>query len=196
MQNHLQFGQIQLIHNAVPVEILSELYTTLPKIGWSFGWNTPSNPHSRYWHYEIGHGGKKNVLDVSDKVRAHPLPIFAKYLDFFLQHLAPAGTKILRFYMNAHTYGTDGWPHTDTDRPGEQTCVLYLNHEWKPEWGGETVIFNKDKEIVASVLPKGNRILSFPADSLHAPRPLSKEFEGLRIVLVVKLAPADLSVAN
>jgi Rps23 Pro-64 3,4-dihydroxylase Tpa1-like proline 4-hydroxylase len=96
--------------------------------------------------------------------------------------------------MNAHTFGTDGWPHTDTDRTGEQTAILYLNDEWKPEFCGETVIFNQHGDILVSVLPKPNRILAFPANLLHAPRPLSKEYAGLRVVLVVKMALADAQI--
>jgi Rps23 Pro-64 3,4-dihydroxylase Tpa1-like proline 4-hydroxylase len=99
----------------------------------------------------------------------------------------PADTKILRFYLNAHTFGTDGWPHTDADRPNELTTILYLTQQWRPEWCGETVVFNKNGDIEAAVMPRANRLLAFPSDRLHSPRPLSKSFEELRVVLVVKM---------
>jgi hypothetical protein len=53
------------------------------------------------------------------------------------------------------------------------------------------VVFNAKGDIKSAVLPRPNRLLSFPSDRLHAPRPLSKAFEGLRVVLVVKLGSPD-----
>ena len=100
---------------------------------------------------------------------------------------APVGTKMLRFYFNAYTFGTDGWPHTDTDRGNEQTAVLYLTDKWEPAWAGETVVFDRKGDVALSALPRRNRIITFPSDALHAPRPLARAFMGLRVVLVVKL---------
>lgn len=185
--------QVQLIDGALPVELYTELQRYASRIGWQFGWNTPSNVHSRYWHHEVGYGAKANTEDVSDRVRTHPEPALALYLDWLKSQLVVKNARVLRFYFNAHTYGTDGWPHTDADRPGELTAVLYLNGQWKPEWCGETVVFNGRGDIIASVLPAANRLLTFPSDWLHAPRPLSKSFEGLRVVLVAKMGPADVS---
>jgi len=187
----IEYGTVQVFNNALPAQLFRELLKASRDIGWQFGWNTPSNPNTRYWHHEVGHGRKDNTADVSAQVRKHPVKAFSLFLDWLHTHLVSPDTKVLRFYLNAHTYGTDGWPHTDTDRPGELTAVLYLNAEWKPEWCGETVVFNDKGDIAASVLPAPNRLLSFPSHQLHAPRPLSKAFEGLRVVLVVKLAATN-----
>lgn len=188
-QFQIEYGKIQQFDNPLPVELYRELLITARNIGWQFGWNTPSNPNMRYWHHEVGHGRKENTQDVSEKVRQHPAKAFTLYLDWLLTHLVPPETKVLRYYLNAHTFGTEGWPHTDTERTDELTTVLYLAPEWKPEWCGETVVFNSQGDIAAAVLPRANRLLSFPANCLHTPRPLCKSFDGLRIVLVVKLAP-------
>lgn len=186
-------SRIQVLDDMVPPELYGELLQGLLRIGWKFGWNTPSNPYSRYWHHEIGFGKKANEVDISANVRKHPLTAFASYMDWLVQLINVPDFRVLRYYLNAHTYGTDGWPHTDTERPGELTCVLYLTQQWKPEWCGETVVFDAAGEIERAVLPKTNRLLTFPSDRLHGPRPLSKAFEGLRVVLVVKLgvAPAE-----
>ncbi len=70
------------------------------------------------------------------------------------------------------------------------TLVLFLTQGWKPEFGGETVMFDAAGEIEKAVMPKANRLLVFPSDRLHAPRPLSRMYGGLRTVLVAKLGAA------
>lgn len=179
--------EVQVLDDVVPPELYRQLLDGSMRIGWRFGWNTPANPNQLYWHHEVAGGRKSNVEDRSDVVRKHPVQAFAAYQDWLRERVAPAESKILRFYLNAHTYGTDGWPHTDCDRPGELTTVLYLTPAWQAGWGGETVVFNQAGDISHAVLPRPNRIISFPSDWLHAPRPLSRAFGGLRVVLVVKM---------
>lgn len=182
----IQYGKVQVFDRALPDDLYSALYKATHQVGWQFGWNTRENPNHRYWHHEIGRGSKDNETDVTEQVRKHPLGVFAQYMDWLREAVVPAQSRLLRLYLNGHTYGTDGWPHVDTDRPDELTAVLYLCPAWKPEWCGETVVFNAQGDIVASVLPRANRLVTFPSDRLHAPRPLSKAFENLRVVLVAK----------
>lgn len=179
--------EVQVLDDVVPGELYQALLDASMRIGWRFGWNTPANPNQLYWHHEVAGGRKSNTEDRSAEVEKHPLRSFAAYQNWLLERFVPNGSRILRFYLNAHTYGTDGWPHTDCDRPGEVTAVLYLVPAWQAGWGGETVVFNPQGEISHAVLPRPNRIVSFPSDWLHAPRPLSRAFGGLRVVLVVKM---------
>ena len=184
----IKYGTVQVFDDIVPRELYRQLVVVSRRIPWRFGWNTPSNPNMRYWHHEVGGGGKNNIEDISHNVERHPGKVFAAYQEWLRSAVVPRDTKVLRYYLNGHTFGTDGWPHTDTDRHEELTMVLYLASEWKPEWCGETVVFNQERnDIDRAVLPAPNRLLVFPSDRLHCPRPLSKVFEGLRIVLVVKM---------
>ncbi|MBV6320616.1 DUF6817 domain-containing protein [Duganella violaceipulchra] len=180
--------KIKVLDGIVPQELYQELINVSHSIEWKYWWTTDSNTAMRYWHHEVGHGGKENAEDVSDRVERHPIAAFHLYQTWLATHIVPHGARVLRFYLNAHTYGTDGWPHVDSSRPNELTTVLYLNEEWYPEWGGETVIFNKAGDIAAASMPRRNRLLTFPSHWLHAPRPLHKAFGGLRVVLVVKFA--------
>ena len=191
VQAGIRYGAVQVFDNVLPAGLYRDLINATRRVGWQFGWNTCENPNHRYWHHEIGLGGKNNVNDITANVRRHPIGAFAGYVDWIRSELLPPETSLLRLYMNAHTYGTDGFPHVDTDRPGELTAVLYLAPEWKPEWGGETVIFDEQGDISAAVLPRSNRLLTFPSHRLHSPRPLSKIFDSLRVVLVAKLAPPE-----
>ena len=99
-----------------------------------------------------------------------------------------------RVYINGYTFGTEGYAHTDeiwfsenlgTDSLGE-TVLIYLNEKWDIDWAGETVIFDQNLEIEKSVLPKYGRVLIFDSNKLHAARPVSRAFTGLRSVLVFK----------
>jgi hypothetical protein len=193
VDHQITYGQVHIVDSALPQQMFDQLLSDAHRrIGWSYGWNTPANPSSRYWHHEIGRGNKLNAEDITHNVLRHPLPAFGFYLSWLRKNLVPQSTKVVRCYLNAHTYGTDGWPHTDTDRDDELTAVLYLVPDWQPGWAGETVVFDRNEvDIEAAVLPKANRLLVFPSDRLHAPRPLSKTYGGLRVVLVVKLAPPE-----
>ncbi len=178
---------VRVYDGRVPRDIYVKLLRVSQQVGWRYGWNTPSNPEARYWHHEIGYGNKQNTESVGEKVKEHPAPVFSDYQDWLLGQF-PDGAKILRFYMNAYTFGTDGWPHTDTDRPGEWTALLYLTQGWEPPWGGETAMFDENGDVEQAVLPARNRLVVFPSDQLHAPRPLARAFNGLRVVLVVRVA--------
>ena len=187
----IEYGKIQVFDDLVPQDIYDRLNRTARSVRWQFGKSTKENPHARYWHFEIAGGQKANVEDKAEVVAAHPIKAFGEFQDWLRRTLVPPDTLVLRFYMNAHTYGSDGWPHRDTDRGDELTVVLYLNREWCPEWCGETAVFDANgSDIEAAVLPRPNRLLVFPSDRLHAPRPISRAYSGLRVVLVAKIAPA------
>ena len=191
VQATIEYGKIQVFDDLVPGDVYERLIRTARNVRWQFGKSTKENPHARYWHFEIAGGQKSNVEDKSEIVAAHPLKVFGEFQNWLRGTLVPADTLVLRCYMNAHTFGSDGWPHKDTDRGDELTGVLYLAREWRPEWCGETAVFDdKGTDIEAAVLPRPNRLLVFPSDRLHAPRPLSRAYPGLRVVLVVKIAPA------
>lgn len=102
--------------------------------------------------------------------------------------------SLLRVYINAYTFGTDGYAHKDDiwipKNFGEdalsETVIIYLNEKWDIDWAGETVIFDQDNEIEKSVLPKYGRVLAFDSSKLHAARPISRACTTLRSVLVFK----------
>lgn len=186
----IEYGSVQVFDDALPAEMYAELVRVAPRLGWHFGWRAQL-PAARYWHHEISGGQKSNTVDVSENVRGHRLPVFANYVDWLRSTVVPEDSRLLRLYLNGHTFGTDGSPHTDTHRPDELTMVLFLNPGWKLEYGGETVVFDAAGEIEHAVIPRENRLLTFPSNRLHAPRPLSKLFLGLRMVLVAKFGAAE-----
>jgi Rps23 Pro-64 3,4-dihydroxylase Tpa1-like proline 4-hydroxylase len=181
----IDYGTVQVFDDAVPDELYKRLFSASLRVGWSYGWKS-TNASARYWHHEISGGQKHNRADVSAVARRHPMKVFGEYLDWLLSEAVPADSTLLRLYLNGHTYGTDGSTHTDTERPGEITIVLYLTQDWKADFGGETVVLDDAGNIAHAVMPKPNRLMTFPSHHVHGPRPLSKIYGGLRTVLVAK----------
>jgi SM-20-related protein len=173
------------IDDAIPDSINQGLLALAPKLVWTYGWSTLENKSARYWHHEVGFGAKDNTKCVRDNVSRHPARVLHSYVDW-LQERVIGPSALLRYYLNAHTYGVDGAPHTDTDRSGEVTVVTYLTSTWDPRWAGSTCIYDDKGDIKHAVLPRSNRLLIFPSELLHGPEPLSRFFGGLRIVLVAK----------
>jgi hypothetical protein len=101
---------------------------------------------------------------------------------------------LLRVYINAYTFGTDGYAHTDdiwiSKKFGadalSETIIVYLNEQWDIDWAGETVVFDQTLEIEKAVLPKLGRVFVFDSNKLHAARPVSRACTDLRSVLVFK----------
>lgn len=77
--------------------------------------------------------------------------------------------------------------HMNVSRDLHETVLVYCNHEWDANYGGETVYFTDDQsEILYSSMPKKNRVVVFDASIPHAARSVSRNCKILRKVLVFK----------
>lgn len=78
-------------------------------------------------------------------------------------------------YLNVHADFTTHHVHQHWRR--RVNLLLYLNEEWRPEWGGDLEIWSRDmSHCVERVRPTGNRVLLFTTadDSFHGhPDPLA-----------------------
>jgi hypothetical protein len=102
-------------------------------------------------------------------------------------------------YYNGLTYGIEAHAHVDDLRDDFVTVIMYVCEGWNSHWGGETVFFSGaysrnpadptyyQHEITQSVLPKYNRMVLFSGNVVHAVRPLSRSFKGLRKTLMFKI---------
>lgn len=185
---------LKIIDNVLPLSLLKEVHDDISNIEYSFGWksNRQSDPHG-HWNKKIIQSSKKDTKDFRNKLDHKRYPGCVKWLEWITKNVT-GKNNLLRFYVNGHTYGVDGYPHTDSKRKerNEQTFVMYMTPGWKPEWAGETVIFNRQgNEIEQSVLPKFGRILTFPSQRLHAARSVSRICNTLRLTLVCKVGESD-----
>lgn len=95
-----------------------------------------------------------------------------------------------RTYASANTYGSAGEYHIDDGAKDYNeiiTIMYYLNSSWDLLFGGETFFLNQNRdEIVSAVVPKPARAVIFDGFIPHGPKPLSKIYNGLRMVLTFK----------
>ena len=67
-----------------------------------------------------------------------------------------------RVHLNNNFYSDMAYPHRDSIDGGESvTAILYANHRWDKDWGGETLFYDEFDEAVACVSPKSGRLVIF-----------------------------------
>ena len=163
--------------NLYDMESAKNLENYFFNLQWSFDGNN-STTLSRKWNYYLNfrHDYEKNFLNLND--------LLLKKNGLFNLF------KLKRAYASANTYGSTGEYHYDDGAKEHNeiiTIMYYLNSNWDINWGGETFFLNNDKnEIVHAVIPKPARAVMFDGFIPHGPRPLSKAFYYLRMVLTFK----------
>ena len=96
--------------------------------------------------------------------------------------------ELLRIRLTATPYGADACSHVDSTAPDEVTILVSANMEWNLNWGGETVLFNEDGEVIRTVIPKPGRAFVFRSTAQHSARPLARSCPALRYMLVMHCA--------
>lgn len=92
-----------------------------------------------------------------------------------------------RVYANCYTPSDCPEPHVDLHERDGCTVLYYANSEWSWEHGGETVFFDKDKEIIKAVLPKPGRIVIFDPTIFHCARVQNSLAPKYRYTIAIKL---------
>jgi len=173
---------IQTFEKFLPDAVIQSLSNDIERRGWKYGWR--SNPALGYahWNNDFANVITENGIDVADKL-APPYSTAWDHIkeSYFAEH------SLIRCYANAHTYGIDGYPHTDSKRPGDLTVVVYLNKQWNRTWGGETMIY-KGNKIEHAELPTYNNAVAFPGNAWHVARGVTRICPTLRLTLMFKLA--------
>jgi Rps23 Pro-64 3,4-dihydroxylase Tpa1-like proline 4-hydroxylase len=106
---------------------------------------------------------------------------FIKYINSFLNIKNLKSDDVLHG-GGITQYGKDGYLdlhldydiHPLTKKQRRANILLYLNKDWKEDWGGALELYNKDK-FIDKVYPKYNRLVIFEVDenSWHGfPKPL------------------------
>jgi hypothetical protein len=179
----LKNQKYHVIENFLDEDIYQDILDHSEKASYTSGWKSSkkTDPHG-HWNINFAKGGgSANLADISytlpDKMQKMWKSIQEKY--------SLEDMKLLRCYINAHTYGVEGYTHRDSSRDDEWTIVIYLIDDWKLDWAGETIVI-EDNDIVKSVIPKRNRALIFPGNHFHAARAVSRICYGLRRTLMFK----------
>ena len=171
----------------IPDDVLQEAIVEVERRGWQYGWR--SNKKLGFGHWNV-------VLSDSKIEREevyHEVPKSIQDLwDYIQPRFMPTTPVLVRAYANAHTYGVEGYIHRDSKHDGDQTCIIYYEQDWKPEWAGETVFLNEDEDdVIKAILPKYGRMTIFPGKIKHVGRAVSRICPVARRVLVRKGKPRE-----
>lgn len=166
----------------LPPETAEQLYSYVNKLEWTHGWRSNKSMGYSHWNNDIAKAGPHNGLDVSYKIQG---PILDAWK--FIQSTYMQDHILIRCYANAHTHGVEGYPHADSRRDQDKTVVIYMNKDWRREWGGETVVYNGDQIVSASV-PKFNRAVIFNGNQWHCARGVTRICPDLRRTIMFKCA--------
>lgn len=176
----MKFDQIK---NILPDNMFAQVGNLVAQARWKYGWRSNKQMGFGHWNYDYAGADAKNCLDVSDELD----DVLADTWGYLQKEYFP-GTDLLRCYTNSHTFGVEGYPHTDSIRAADRTVVVYMNKTWEREWGGETTLYQGDV-IEHAELPRPNHALVFDGAQLHCARGLTRICPAQRITLMFKFAP-------
>jgi len=176
---------LKQIPQVFPEALLQEVSEHISTVPWKYGWASNKSIEFTHWNHDFTGAPVYNTLDIADQL---PEPIAAAWHYIKTQFLGDQA--LLRCYVNSHTYGVEGYPHTDSKRDADQTLVVYMNPEWKRDWGGETMVYD-GYNIVHAELPKYNKGLVFPGAVTHQARSVTRICPAQRITLMFKHCPRN-----
>lgn len=168
--------------------IISELETYLINHSWKWGFISAPHMGGSIPHWSIVFAGRldKNVYPCEKDLTG----IIKTVWDFISKKYFTEDDVLVRCYANAITQGLDQRIHTDDNYPGSKTFILYVNSVWNVDWGGETIVWDREnREIKESYLPKFNNGILISGNCWHGVRPVSSYCNNLRMTLMFKTRP-------
>ena len=91
-----------------------------------------------------------------------------KFFDWFNKVYLNKALLLHFSHVNGQTVGQDGGIHLDDNLPNPYTVMLFSNPTWKPSWGGQFEMFDKEeKNITHQIEYIPGRIVVFKGDIPH-----------------------------
>jgi hypothetical protein len=92
--------------------------------------------------------------------------------------------QLIKFIVNGLSKNMDDLMHRDLDYNADieglgESAVIYLNPEWKKEWGGQLRYFDHDKNVIEEIYPEPGMLISHTGDCWH--QPLGPTIDTLRV---------------
>lgn len=179
----------QIYDDFFPADIHAGIHELMRRQTWQFGWK--SNPKTDSYKYFHAHfAGFRKIEDAAVYDCTQELEETHRFLYVMwktIKHRLAIVEPVVRCYANATPFGSEGQVHTDSRKTSSRTFIYYPSLHWHVNWAGETVFTNAEQsDIVASVYPKPNRLISFPGYVPHIARAVSRTCPDLRVVLVWK----------
>ena len=184
----LQHGAVLVRDGVVVAAERARIARFLTQPIWQYGWRSnPRRDRYPFWHVHFAGGDYKSRASCERELAAYQelRPIHGLWQR--LKRGVLKGHVPLRVYANAHTYGVEGYVHTDNSESDYFSTLYYAHSRWDKNWAGETVFYDKsEEEIMASVYPRPGRVVSFHGATPHCARAPSRECAALRLTVVIK----------
>ena len=191
------FNQVIVVDNLLQDPIATEVSKELfADNRWAGGWASEgksNNPADWHWHRSIWND-RSNMpeIDVEQQQKDWPMMFeLWKHVFTAMKNRTGYDFRPIRCYANLHTYGVDGYTHTDD---GDMTAIYYPC-AWNPTWEGGTALYNADHDCIKYCSYKRDRLFIFPANTLHRAMPVTKDCSARRVVVVFKTV-FDIDSAN
>ena len=101
-------------------------------------------------------------------------PIYLDILTYLEQKCPkmPPRANLYSSYINVLREGNDPGIHVDAPYfcPDNKTVIVYLNPNWDPQWGGETIFYDHNLDAKYIVAPKPGRVVIFDGRIPHVAR--------------------------
>ena len=178
---------IAIFDDVLPAPIITALADEVQRQGFQYGWYANKDKGFPHWNRNYGQTGRDR-LNRDEILSELCLPVRAAW--DCLSKTYAQGATVIRAYANAYTFGTEGYLHTDSTVPSDVTFLLYLNREWRRDWAGETLFFD-GHDVMATVLPKFNRMVVFPSIVPHVARSVSRSCSVARTIFTFKAKTDD-----
>lgn len=142
---------------------LAEVWKELKKPAWQYCAHAGGN---RFWDYPVY---PKNIHGQPEGTWYNPASPFPGMYEK-ARNILPEGFELIRAKINGQTQGQQGFMHKDG--PFETgyfytTCLVYLNEQWQPDWAGETVFFNDERQEVYRQAPEPGVAVTYSSTWFH-----------------------------
>jgi len=180
---------IHIFDDLVPNSLQEALTAMVSRPIWEYGWRSNvRRDRFCFWHAHFAGGNINSRKSCEDELMNRTdAKAFADLWNLLKQ--GPLQNHVpLRAYANSHTYGVEGYVHTDNDDTENYFSTIYYAHPvWNRNWSGETVFYAEDgRNILKSVYPHPGRLVSFPGSIPHCAHSPSRDCADLRISIVLK----------
>ncbi|MDI1264382.1 MAG: 2OG-Fe(II) oxygenase [bacterium] len=149
---------VYIVDGLFAPDLVRVLHEALRKLEFSLiEYDTVETKNQRDWSHEFS----LEALDQTPLLRVWRDTVVAKTNELFPGRSA----ALARVHCNNQFYGDLQHAHHDLN-PGV-TALYFANAEWKPDWQGELVFFDRNEEPFHAVAPKPGRVVIFSGHILH-----------------------------
>jgi SM-20-related protein len=172
-------GRVCAWDGLMPEHELLQLHTVLQSSSYTM------NEVARHDTMEYRHWAVEIPLDVAPR-----MPILAPAMAAIAAMVPGRSFRLYRCYVNVAHYGDMLFMHEDcAPGAGDLTGLWYVCDRWDPEWGGETMFFDRQRDVRAAIQPRPGRFALFNGEITHVGRPPNRICHAPRYTLAMKFEP-------